>query len=212
MGAWECQWGTWDCIIRAPYFVHGFLVIQIDGGCHSVHDFFWVQWWGIPFCTNFCFWWFSFCTRFCAKWLPPTSNANFKGDGFSTSVWGIWRRRLYYQTGGWNPKCPTRRDCVLSPPWKHISTSPKAFGWLPFVLHLFASGARWLSHPQRRPRSTRKHKLHWIHSWPWDALRCSKKMTESEHGVDFVGLLVCCRGSICVESFYAVMRHVRWQM
>ena len=40
MGAWEGQWGTWDCIIRAPYFVHGFLVIQIDGGCHSVHDFF----------------------------------------------------------------------------------------------------------------------------------------------------------------------------
>ena len=85
MGAWEGQWGTWHCIIGAAYFVHGFLVIQIDGGYHSVQDFFWVQWWGIPFSTSFCFclwWWFSFCTRFCAQWLPPTSNANFKGVFF----------------------------------------------------------------------------------------------------------------------------------
>ena len=86
--AWEGQRGTWDCKIRAAYFVHGFLVIPIDGGCHSVHDFFWVQWWGIPFSTNFSFclwWWFSFCTRFCAHWLPPISNANFKRILFDKS-------------------------------------------------------------------------------------------------------------------------------
>ena len=40
----------------------------------------------ILFSTNFClWWWFLFCTRFCVKWLPPTSNANFKGD---ENVWG----------------------------------------------------------------------------------------------------------------------------
>ena len=73
--AWEGLRGAWDCIIRAAYFVHGFLVVQIDGGCHSVHDFFWVQWWRILFSTIFSFclwWWFSFWTRFCAHWLPPS--------------------------------------------------------------------------------------------------------------------------------------------
>ena len=80
--AWEGEWGTWNCRIRAAYFVR-------DCFCDS--DIWW-----LPFCS----WHFFFTDKashsvpmfasifgggphfaadLCARWLPTTSNANFNG-------------------------------------------------------------------------------------------------------------------------------------
>ncbi len=104
------------------------------------------------------------------------------------TLFGEYGKVDYYET--------TKEGLCFKPTLEAVSS--KVFGWLPFVPPfpaLPALGARWLSHPQRRPRSTRKHKLQWIHSWPWDALRCSKRWRSPSMGGIIVGLLSS-RGSV----------------
>ena len=80
--AWEGEWGTWNCMIRAAYFVR-------DCFCDS--DIWW-----LPFCSWHVFFTDKashsvpmfvsifgggphFAADLCARWLPTTSNANFNG-------------------------------------------------------------------------------------------------------------------------------------